>query len=579
MKRVLLSLTLLVSIDCSILSQVAILDYNNISAHVHSRGLLFNNNLLPGFEYPKGSGKHLLFSMTDWYGGRDVNNQLKMAASDGGITTNITGDYGSGPLSYNAATPGNINLGILGYGAANIDSATNSQYNKVWVVKKATIDSFIDWSTNSPNWPGYSIPSSILDWPAHSNPTTLDFDFYLAPFVDVDSNGVYNPSIGDFPDIKGDFCAFTIYNDKADIHYYSGSNPIGIEIRQMVYGYITDDNCPNHEVLDATLFIERRVINRSTQTLQNFTMGISVDPDLGNKYDDYIGCDVGRSMAYVYNSDSIDEGSSGYGSNIPALGIVILDGLNQEPNGLDDAVGVGPNESINGSGYGNGVIDDEKLGLTAFTNLFGNNGLSNLNSAEDHFNLMIGNYTNGSTFTDPSGPTKFIYPDDSNPLGYLQGGSVYSPWSELNSGNLSGDRRLLASSGDCILVPGEFHDVKLAVVVGPMKYHGVGSVESLQARVDTLIAIHGLSGDPCTVVGTENINKDQINLYPNPVSHNLTIDGISKNTEIFIYDAFGKLVLSTYNNNTINVSTLKSGIYLVHLKNNNGVVAKRFVKN
>ena len=107
--------------------------------------------------------------------------------------------------------------------------------------------------------------------------------------------------------------------------------------------------------------------------------------------------------------------------------------------------------------------------------------------------------------------------------------------------------------------PGEFHDVKLAVVVGPMKYHGVGSLESLQARVDTLIAIHELTGDPCTVVGVENINKDQINLYPNPVSHTLSIDGITNHTDVLIYDAFGKLVLSTYNNKTIDVS-----IYHIH---------------
>ncbi len=557
-------------------TSVAILDYNGISATISASGLLFNDptSFTPGFEYPKGSGKNMIYAMGDWYAGINVNAQLTMAASEGQIYSPIEiGDFSPGPLTVLAGT-GNP----LEYGPATTDVSTMLNWNNVWVVRKAEIDSFIEWHTNAPNWPGYVIPSSILDWPAHDN-LVGNLPFYLAPFIDTDSNQIYNPNNGDYPEIKGDFCAFTLYNDKGHVHQTSGANPIGIEIHQMVYGYITDSTCLFHEVLDAVLFVDRRIINRSTNTLTNFSMGIFVDPDLGNSSDDYIGCDVGRSMMYVYNGDSLDEGPFGYGSNIPAMGVVILEGILQESTGIDDMVGVGTNQSINGFGFGNGIIDDEKLGLTAFTYLNGSNGITTPNTSADRYNLMSGNYTNGSPFMDPDGTTKFIYPDDTNPLGYLQGGMLYSPWEEEGASNLPGDRKMLAISGDNMFGPGEYYDVTLAVVAGPLKPGGIGSVEALQYRVDSIKSVYGLF-NPCSSVGfkDEELNKTNIYLYPNPSNRILNIEGITPKTEISIYNIFGSLVITASNKKSINVEGLKSGIYLIQIKDKGRLTIKRFIK-
>ena len=81
----------------------------------------------------------------------------------------------------------------------------------------------------------------------------------------------------------------------------------------------------------------------------------------------------------------------------------------------------------------------------------------------------------------------------------------------------------------------------------------------------------------------ENSFKTQINLYPNPAKNNFTIQNNSNYTleNLSIYDMLGKLVLQTNNtNNTIDVSTLKNGIYLVKMiSNSNKIAIQKIVIN
>ncbi len=74
----------------------------------------------------------------------------------------------------------------------------------------------------------------------------------------------------------------------------------------------------------------------------------------------------------------------------------------------------------------------------------------------------------------------------------------------------------------------------------------------------------------------ENSFETQINLYPNPVKDSFRIQNDSNTTiaKISIYNILGKLVLQTNNtNNTIDVSTLKNGIYLVKITSDSTKIA------
>jgi len=76
-------------------------------------------------------------------------------------------------------------------------------------------------------------------------------------------------------------------------------------------------------------------------------------------------------------------------------------------------------------------------------------------------------------------------------------------------------------------------------------------------------------------------NTVLVNLYPNPNNGNFTLTGIKTATLATICTISGS-VLQTVNlndgTNTINVSSLASGIYILKLQTADGVVVKRFVK-
>ena len=87
----------------------------------------------------------------------------------------------------------------------------------------------------------------------------------------------------------------------------------------------------------------------------------------------------------------------------------------------------------------------------------------------------------------------------------------------------------------------------------------------------------------CTVTvsgatGIEDVLASQITIYPNPVKEELFIESELTIKKIEICDIAGK-TLSTHTTNTINVSHLPQGVYLVKIHTDKGVVTQKVVKN
>jgi len=81
-------------------------------------------------------------------------------------------------------------------------------------------------------------------------------------------------------------------------------------------------------------------------------------------------------------------------------------------------------------------------------------------------------------------------------------------------------------------------------------------------------------------VNTSNAKSNSIALYPNPAKDVVNISSSSKISSISVYDITGKMVLksNTIANDQINVSSLKSGIYLVRIEDvNNNYEDKKIV--
>ena len=87
----------------------------------------------------------------------------------------------------------------------------------------------------------------------------------------------------------------------------------------------------------------------------------------------------------------------------------------------------------------------------------------------------------------------------------------------------------------------------------------------------------------CFVVGINNINldKDALNLYPNPTSGKITIENSSNlNMEnITILDVLGRVVYQatpqSATKDQVDISNLVSGLYTVHIKTDKGIVVKK----
>lgn len=278
-------------------SSESILDFNQASADILDEGVFFahldSSGLSPGYEIPKGSGINAIFSAGFWMAGLDQWGQLFLAAQRFASTTNS--DFYSGPYStfHTYMDPNYI---------ANYSNA-------IWSVEKTDID----YHQQHFQDPGYVIPASIQNWPGNGD-VTLGVAQQLAPFIDLNGNLMYEPQLGEFPDIRGDKACYVIYNDDRP-HLNTSGNSMRIEVHVMIYQFATTD------YLNETTFINLRIFNRGALSFANFKCGFFMDADIGGYSDDYIGCDSTLNLMYTYNYDNMD---TEYGINPPAIGAISL---------------------------------------------------------------------------------------------------------------------------------------------------------------------------------------------------------------------------------------------------------------
>lgn len=90
------------------------------------------------------------------------------------------------------------------------------------------------------------------------------------------------------------------------------------------------------------------------------------------------------------------------------------------------------------------------------------------------------------------------------------------------------------------------------------------------------------TSDSCTVLSTEENTLTDISIYPNPASTTIQLSNIdSENTEIRIFDLSGKKVFQqlkgTNTQNSIDVSNLNSGLYVLSITEENKKFSKKLM--
>lgn len=490
------------------------MDLNNTRILVHTAGNLWQ---VPGqnfsmYEVPKNSGIMCIFTGSLWLGGTDLTGQLKLAA----LRYRDGQDYWNGPLTQDFAT---VTAEVCEqYDQHFISTADEVREFKAWF-QAGENDAENGTSTQTELFPNYVVPSIIKNWPAHGD-VSQGQDYYLAPYFDYNENGSYDWENGDYPwydldrtkecgvdrrvSLYGDINFWWIMNDKGNIHTETQSEPIGMEIRAQAFSFASNDEINN------MTFYNYELINRGTQTLANTYFGSFTDGALGNPYDDFVGCDVNRGLGYYYNGNNFDAdnaGFYGYGDNPPAVGVDFFEGPFQDNDGIDNAFGIGTNEALNGIGYGDGIIDNERFGMRRFLYYSNTTNGANINQTDpinaiDYYNYLRGIWKDGSKFiyggsghisdpeADPNTPCDFMFPGDTDPLGWGTNGIPQVPWTEETAQNLPNDKRFVQSAGPFVLVPGAVNNITVGVVWARATSGGpFASVEVLRRADDKAQAL------------------------------------------------------------------------------------------
>lgn len=560
--------------DCAPATGRITLELNNVRTIIETSGFLWNDrvNSAAGYQVPKVTSaneqnRNVIFAGGLWMGGTDINGQLKLA----GVTFRQGNDYWPGPLTATEGS-GNFVFGQPGdaslrrdYGTAEITPDQCAFYDQFYTIRRAEVQQFIVWwnCQNGLTDPEFcddvSIEPEVLqriqNWPAHAEQPGQDF--YLAPFYDNPNspnglNGVYDPIVdGDYPwyDLNGDVdCRndrritlygdethWWVFNDKGNIHTESGADPIGMEVRAQAFAFATNDQINN------MTFYNYELINRSTQELTDTYFGQYADPDVGCFSNDFAGCDVGRGLGFVYNATANDascQGAIGYGENPPAVGIDFFEGPYQDNDNIDNAFGIGENEALNGIGYGDGVIDNERFGMRRFV-YYSNPGFGSPNpnttdpdNATHFYNYLRGfwkdgsrmlyggtGYSSGASTTIES---DFMFPGSSDSLNWgTHGIEPGFDWSEEGEGNQEGDRRFIQAAGPFTLEAGAVNNITVGVVYGRSQNGNLASVDVMkvadtkaQALFDNCFQI--VEPPPAPVLTAQELENEIILYLSNP---------------------------------------------------------------
>lgn len=458
-------------------------DVNNVRARLTTGGDVWwdrNDGKYVVPKVPLGQTEvSSIFSGAVWLGGFDSGNNLKVACQTYG-NNGGNSDFWPGPL---APDQGTTTKEIC----SNWDKffeVSGKEIQEHLSFYQAAVDGGAPYTEDM-------IPPGVKGWPGRKNEFFFgihnfqlpDTDQGLAGFYDQDGDGQYEPLEGDFPtiEIRGceefdpqfpDEMIFWIYNDEGGgaLHGQTKGIPIRMEVQVQAFGYSTND-----QINDMT-FQRYKLINRAKEDIDSTYFAMWVDADLGCYLDDYVGCDIDRSLAYTYNVDAEDgqpgitcQGVPTYGTNIPIIGVDYFRGPLDE-NGLE-------------------------LGMSSFT-YFNNNinspppGTTDPATDVEFYRYLSGSWKDGTPFTfggdayDPTVSAALIDyafvsdPDDAS------GWSMCNPGPEFPNGLPAYDRRTVQASGPFILQPGAVNELIIGAVWVPSLDYPCPDISKLQVADD-----------------------------------------------------------------------------------------------
>ncbi|MFT4685495.1 MAG: hypothetical protein ACI92C_001518 [Neolewinella sp.] len=502
------------------------MDINNVRARLTTGGDVWWNGddgryIVP--KVPPGVPEvSSIFAGAVWLGGRDPGGGLKVAAQQYGRSGGNF-DFYTGPLTDDGLTSKDTCARWDRFFTVSGDAIR--EVRAAYELIRGEPNARIDVS---------QIPNEILGWPATGNEYFFDIHRFelpnttqgLAGFWDEDLDGVYDPTVGDYPIIEIRGCGetpqfpeemtFWIYNDAGNTHRESNiPQQIQMEIQVQAFAYTSSDE------INSMTFQRYKLINRAPEDIFDTYFAMWVDADLGCFQDDYVGTDTSRSLAYVYNSDVLDgigtgcdcDGVETYCDEIPILGVDYFRGPIMP---IFDADG--------------NQIGEEELGMSSFITIYNGGigspdpGTTDPGTAQEYYNYLQGRWLDGSALQnsgdgyDEAGgvETRFVFSDPPN-----EAGGFNMVTADLGVR----DPRTLQASGPFTLQPGSVNELIVGVVWVPNQTYPNPSIQRLQQADDLAQALFNNCFDACDGpdapdVDVIELDREVILLLSNSISSN-----------------------------------------------------------
>jgi hypothetical protein len=532
---------------------------NNIKAHIYCTGQLSPNfytgqGALTPHPDSLGNGPSTIYGAGLWIAGYDSAGQLRLDAH-----TFRSTDLGS---------PSRFCSGPLD-STGNAYYADSLNWIRVFRARGGQISAFLSNLTSLAANPALaeSLFPDILGWPGRGNPYFFDVrgfnlpDQSLAPFNDMDHDGIYNPLKGDYPAVKlaskppfvPALITWCVFNDLICRQPNAAVFSFPLEVQLTAWAF----NCPDQAVLDNTVFTSYKLIYKGDTPLHSSYIGASADMDIGCADDDYIGCSPALNAFYAYNADAIDnttgsgcDGILTFGDHAPVQSITLLDKT------MDKFIWY----TRGGTGLPNGMTDPTP--------------------AAEFYNYLSGHWKDGSNMTQggsgyngTGAPVSYIYPGDpGNP----------SAWSMCSANLPPADVRGLGSHYIGMLLPGQTEEFTTALTVHeninlPCGIgNTLGEIAGVRAQFD-----QNFAGVCMPVTKVSDQRPATLELFPNPATQQFTLRyGTLHVREVRLTAVDGCRVstireLPEGGQAMIDVSGLPAGVYGVEIVTDQGNFAQK----
>ena len=495
--------------------RAATLTHGDFWTDTNSAGVLQNS----GVYYPATSAKTIGYAGALWLGGYDEAGQFRGAVQkyrQAGLQ-----DFWPGPIA----------------AGGSISAAESQRWEKICKINAGDITQFLATTPHTVA----NTPEGILTWPAAGNlyakgyqAAPLIINESLAPFVDVDTNGLYDPLAGDYPAMKGDQMLWWVFNDNGPTpHTYTGTSPMGMQVAATAYGY------QRGNAIDNVLYYQFTITNKSLHTYDSLRAALWTDSDLGYANDDMTAKDTARRAGIFFNgtpTDGFGEPNS-YGSNIPAMAI----------------------RSLYSTGFESPSFGFFNNDATAF---------GNPTSGVEYYRLMKGLNRVG----------------DPIPAEWLPQINLDSPSYDI-CGLPPGDRRMVIGTSLSTLAPGESGRSVFALVAAPDQ--GGCPDLNFSGLLDVLDTAALVWDNPLAPTGINSINAiaGALRILPNPAHNTATITlpaGAAATDRVLVVDMLGKAAAtparSVAGGWELSLTGLPAGLYTVCVESRAGRFVGKLVK-